>query len=705
MAKGQVIPLKDGRSTKTFFGHPVGLRTLFFTEMWERFSYYGNRALLVLYMVAATNKGGLGFSPEQAAPIYAMYTSLVYLLTVPGGWLADKFLGLRRSVLYGGITIMIGHILMTFPSQTSFFVGLAFIVLGTGLLKPCISVMVGQLYEPEDVRRAAGYTTFYMGINLGALVAPLVTGFLAQSNEFGSVLKHWHIAPEHSWHWGFGAAAVGMLFGLIQYIWTGRNLGSTGLKPVGAKDAQEARSNRRTIGLALAASVVLVVGLVSFNKTAVYPDRVTWRGSEIGVVVTGYVSGRNHPVALNDGKPVHYIGEMKGLKKLLTGKTVDSTLNMVNTLTQAMGVEAAGVLLKTTYDQEVSLGLMTDSLFQLNQPMVKDDINELLPQKNVQVAEVRIKELWVSSENNQLTLRLRLMGDSKIETRQLASFHMFDTLLPENVKVKLLNKMLVRANSAGRVEGSADGLHLKVGGLNSKNTKNGYSLILLIVVIAFFGKLFTSGEWTSDERLRLRYIFILFCGAAIFWGIFEQAGSTLTLFAERSSNNSVFGWVAPSAYWQSMNPFLILCLGSAFSWFWIKLGRHNPSYTAKFGFGLLFAGLGFLLLVGGATLAKDNDLVSPMWLFGVYFLHTIGEMFLSPVGLEAMNKLSPARLMGSLMGVWFLAASVGNLIGGSVAGYYDILPLPALFLAVGVSGCIMAALFFAMVKPVKKMMG
>ena len=227
----------------SFFGHPRGLRTLFFTEMWERFSYYGMRAILVLFMTASLSQGGLGFTPSKAGPIYALYTSMVFLSTVPGGWIADNFLGAQRAVFSGGILIMIGHVLLAMHGLPFFYGGLAFVVLGTGLLKPCISSIVGELYSKEDARRDAGFSIFYMGINIGAFTAPLVCGYLAESTHFSVKLEEWGLDPKNSWHWGFAAAAVGMFFGLVQYALTSKNLGDAGfpdrkawLKALGAAD-------------------------------------------------------------------------------------------------------------------------------------------------------------------------------------------------------------------------------------------------------------------------------------------------------------------------------------------------------------------------------------------------------------------------------------------------------------------------------------
>jgi POT family proton-dependent oligopeptide transporter len=219
-----------------FFGHPRGLATLFFTELWERFSYYGMRALLILFMTAPIAAGGLGFDTGKAGIIYGTYVGMVYFTALPGGWLADRFLGQRRATLYGGVLIMLGHICLAVPSLATFYAGLVLIITGTGLLKPNISVMVGQLYDQEDHRRDAGFSIFYMGINLGAFFSPLVCGWLAQSDQFRGVLERAGIAPESAWHWGFGMAAIGMFFGLLQYLAGWKYLGDAGM-PRGSRTA------------------------------------------------------------------------------------------------------------------------------------------------------------------------------------------------------------------------------------------------------------------------------------------------------------------------------------------------------------------------------------------------------------------------------------------------------------------------------------
>jgi POT family proton-dependent oligopeptide transporter len=227
----QIMTNSSHHDTDGLAGHPKGMTTLFFTEMWERFSYYGMRALLVLYMVAVPGQGGLGFSMKDATGLYGVYTMMVYMGSIPGGMIADKILGARLSVLIGGIIIAAGHFSLAVKELPFFYAGLVLIVVGTGLLKPNISTMLGGLYDANDTRRDAGFSIFYMGINIGAAISPLVCGFLAQSVQFKGYLQSIGIDPNSSWHFGFAAAGVGMLLGLVQFVMHGKRLGDVGAKP------------------------------------------------------------------------------------------------------------------------------------------------------------------------------------------------------------------------------------------------------------------------------------------------------------------------------------------------------------------------------------------------------------------------------------------------------------------------------------------
>ena len=459
-------------------GHPRGLSTLFFTEMWERFSYYGMRAILILYMVASPVAGGLGFDTAKAAGIYGLYTGAVYFTSIPGGFVADRLLGLRRAVLVGGILIALGHYSLAVDSPTFFYAGLVLIVTGTGLLKPNISSIVGQLYAEGDPRRDAGFSIFYMGINLGAFISPLVCGYLGQ---------------RIGWHWGFGAAGVGMSLGLVQYVLGGHRLGRAGLLREGSAGA----------GILWAKLLAAVAGVTALLA-------VLWSYRDFIVLV--------------------------------------------------------GVA-----------GLFT----------------------------------WLVREAR-----------------------------------------------------------------------------------------------TPLEKKRTAALIVLFVFATLFWAGFEQAGSSLNLFADQVTRTSLLGWSFPSSWFQSVQPAFIILLAPVFAWLWVGLGRREPSSPAKFAYGLLFVGLGFLVVAIAAWLyGQDQVKVSPLWLIALYLLHTIGELCLSPVGLSTVTKLAPERFLGLMMGIWFLALSLGNFIGGRVAGLFDAFPLPQLFGAVFLTTAGSALVLALLVKPIRGLMG
>ncbi|APR80112.1 Di-/tripeptide transporter [Minicystis rosea] len=501
--------------TSGMAGHPKGLMTLFFTEMWERFSYYGMRAFLMLFMVAPVAAGGLGLSDVTAGVIYGMYTSMVYLLSVPGGWVADRFLGQQNAVLYGGILIMAGHISLAVPSGATFYVGLALVALGTGLLKPNISSIVGQLYAPGDTRRDAGFTIFYMGINIGAFLAPLVCGaFLAESETFRRFLHNMGIEPQAAWHFAFGAAAVGMFLGIVQYALGRRNLRDAGAHPTPPKDAVESARNKRILGALV--TVFLLIPLL------------------IGVLA---VAG----------------------KITLTPESVGSV---------------------------------------------------------------------------------------------------FDILMPATAVAVLLGLFFF---------GAADGA----------------------------------------ERRRMMVIIILFFAAAVFWGCFEQAGSTLTLFAKRHTNRTVFGHPFGATVYQSLNSLFVVLLAPLFAWLWIALARRNrePSTTVKFALGMFGVGLGFLILVPAARIVLGGSLAGPGWLVALYLVHTCGELCLSPVGLSAMTKLAPTRIVGLIMGVWFLAASLGNYLAGRAVGVTQMMSMDGFFLLMTAFPVTIGVILLLLAKPVKRMLG
>ena len=535
----------------TFFGHPRGLSTLFFTEMWERFSYYGMRALLILFMTASVNEAnpGLGLGEGISGAVYGLYTSLVYLLTLPGGWVADNLWGQRRAVFVGGVIIAMGHFtlaapLIGAPELPSFFLGLFLIVVGTGLLKPNVSTMVGDLYPKLSdtatqhdrkmwgAKRDAAFSIFYMGINIGAMLGPFVCSSL------GELVN---------WHWGFSAAGFGMVLGLYQYRKGDKYLGEAGLFKT---DESTAVLDRRRRNLYMAAGATAAAG--AFAVFAIMTDMlglitfVTWLGYSI---------------------------------------------------------------------------LLVSIMF---------------------FAWLIFSAIWA------VALAALFVGLSAYLTPQL---------------------------------GEAGG-------------QWAIAATLGIFIILCVGLVVTRGATVSTEKKRLMVIFWLFILVAVFWSGFEQAGSSLNLFARDMTDRVIFNWEMPTGWLQNINPFFIVVMAPVYGamWTWLAHRDANPSIPVKFGLGLLGLGGGMFVLAWGAANASADSQVSMAWLVVTYFLFTCGELAISPVGLSSMTKLAPAGRLGQMMGVWFIGAALGNLIAGLVAARLEELPYATLFstvaLIVGATGVI-----------------
>ncbi|MEU3912743.1 oligopeptide:H+ symporter [Streptomyces sp. NPDC029721] len=442
---------------KTFFGHPRGLATLFMTEMWERFSYYGMRALLVYYLVsggadAATGSqgGGLAMTAATTTAIYSVYVSMVYLMAMPGGWFGDRVWGARKTVAIAGFVIMAGHLSLALPGQAMFFVGLILVAAGSGLLKANISTMVGHLYDgPDDPRRDGGFTLFYIGINLGAFVAPFVVGT---------------VGKEHNWHLGFALAAVGMALGLTQFL-----IGTKHLSPKSSQVPNPLTPEERKAVLTKVAFAVL--GIAVF------------------------------------------------------------------------------------YGAVVALGAYT------------------------------------------------------------------------------LNWALVPLTLAG-----------------------------LVIPVAVLARIKRDKELSGAEQSKMTAYIWFFIAAAVFWMIYDQGGSTLSLFADDKTADTVFGFGFSATWYQSLNPLFVMALAPVFAWLWLWLARKNqePNTIVKFAMGLVLIGASFFVFIVPMGMATGDTKVSPMWLVSIYMIQTIGELCVSPVGLSVTTKMAPQKYASQMMGVWFLAVTAGD---------------------------------------------
>lgn len=514
----QLTPEFEG---PTIFGHPKGLMTLFFTEMWERFSYYGMRALLILFMTKAIIDGGLGFDDKTAGAIYGLYTMGVYLLALPGGWLADRLFGLKKSVWYGGIIIALGHFMMAMPGiaallngstgekveltsidTASFFLGLILIVVGTGLLKPNISSIVGQLYPDGSSKRDAGFSIFYMGINIGGFIAPLACGTMAT----------------YDMHLGFGLAGLGMVFGLIQYKLSGATLDGYGEPPLITTDTE--RKSQKKLKSIVSVVVIVLIALV-------------------GVMLMGVIP-----------------------------------------------VNASAI-----------------------------------------------------------------------------------------------------ASASGTV--------------------------IALVAFGYLGYVIAFGGLSKADKNKVGVIAILFLFSAMFWSGFEQAGSTLNLFAERFMDRTILGWEIPTSYFQSINSLFVIIFAPFFGALWVWLGRRNlePSSPLKFTFGLLLLGVGFFVMYFATKIAASGELAAPTWLIMTFMIHTFGELSLSPVGLSLVTKLAPRAYAGQMMGIWFMSIALGNLFAGLIAGEASggteegLAAMPDQFLMIVYTVVGSAALLLVLSPIIKKMMG
>jgi len=498
-------PQANSNHEKLIFGHPIGLFVLFLTEMWERFSYYGMRAILFLYMIEQVSKGGMQLSDKEAGAIYGIYTASVYLLSLPGGWLADNVFGQKKAIFYGGIIIIIGHLILAIPGNNIiFYIGLCIVSIGTGALKPNISSLVGELYPEGGARRDAAFSIFYMGINLGGAFGMIIVGYLGE---------------KINWHFGFGAAAVGMLLGMFIF----KILGKKYLAPYGLLKSKEVievknevKNKNKYISLALISSLIILLCCLQIFKVI---DLTTAPG-----------------------------------------------------LAQAMGI------------------------------------------------------------------------------------------------------------------------------------------IIVSVAAFYFIFILIAGGLRIEEKRRVLVMIIFFIAAALFWAGYEQGGSSLNTFSERYTDRFIFNWEMPASWMQALQSVFVISLAPIIAIIWTYLGKKNknPSAPIKFASGLIILGVGFFIMFFASKLVLAGNKVSPLWLTSAFFFSVVGELCLSPVGLSFYTKLSPKRFVSQLMGIWFVGASLGNLIAGLIGGNFDknsVKQMPDMFLNVVYFSVGFGILMLIFSKQIKKWMG
>ncbi|MFO0726087.1 MAG: peptide MFS transporter [Myxococcota bacterium] len=548
-------------------GHPPGLFVLFFAEMWERFSYYGMRALLVFYMI----KGFLGFADNRAYQVYGAYTSLVYMTPFLGGMLADRILGPRRAIVIGGTLMAAGHLLMTVENSSAFFLALGLLIAGNGFFKPNISTVVGSLYHAHNNdKRDAGFTIFYMGINLGAAMAPLLCGYVGET---------------YGWHYGFGLATIGMMIGLAVFVMPTRvtqlMIGGGALVAAGGlvaktmgKDWIVAVAN---IPVALSLLIAAVLAVMALNEGAL-PD-------EAGAPPTKEGLAKKQTIIL-----------------AATLLVIPAAAFLVN------NSDIAGWLLK------IFGGLATAYII---------------------FEAVRATVV----ERDRLFMQLVMFFFSMLFW---AFFEQAGTSMNN-----FADRNTDRVNEQTRVTQADVGKTIEV---LPNQEQLGYEIN---------GKIFTMDQLDAAKAAERAT---------------AGSGKISLLVTEKHIGMGLGGTEIAASEFQAANAVYILIFGLVLAWLWGWLGKKNlePSTPVKFSLGLVQLGLGFFALWFGTISADSRGMVPMFWLLCAYLLHTLGELCLSPVGLSMVTKLSPTRLVSTMMGGWFLATAFSEYLGGVIATFTSV---------------------------------
>ncbi len=636
----------------TLLGHPTGLYTLFFAEMWERFSYYGMRALLVLYMI----KGFLGFEDEQAYTVYGAYTALVYMTPFIGGMLADRILGRRIAIIIGGLFMSAGHLLMTVQSDWPFYFALALLIVGNGFFKPNISTTVGALYGPGDPRRDAGFNIFYTGINLGAAMSPLICGYVGET---------------YGWHYGFGLATIGMLIGLAVFVMPnfitsaliltgGAGLGNRAL-PVspGQQLGHRHQYFRRDL-------------LNDFGDDRLYRT-LAWRTAEMGRARPEGRDGRH------DWKV--YLGialAIPTLALLVCGfSPFMKSSSEIKTNDERMA-ERVTLIEKYDLSPEVvaavkKVGIQVEQKAR-GKPF--QFINaERIEQIDAKGGIWKIVAVFLAEVSKPAGLVLTVIGalafgflfletfrlDKVPRERMLAAlilifFNMLFFAFFEQAGSSINNftdRNVDRVEEARVVTEDMVGQTIR---LQPTQAQLGYIRDGEVFTLSDLDELRQVVQETGTSR---------FSTFDISWTIApENVGMGI---ANRRDE-------LPASMFQSVNAVFILIFAIAFNWMWAKLRTWNldPSAPVKFGFGLVQLGLGFGAYYLGARFANAQGMVMVLWLILGYLLQTTGELCLSPVGLSTMTKLSPKHLVSTLMGAWFLATAFSQYLAAIISQFTSV---------------------------------
>ncbi|TWU06479.1 peptide MFS transporter [Stieleria varia] len=650
----------DFDSQHELLGHPTGLYTLFFAEMWERFSYYGMRALLLFYMM----KGFLGFGDKDANAVYGAYTALVYMTPFFGGMIADKLLGARTTVVIGGVLMALGHLLMTLQTDIFFFTALALLIAGNGFFKPNISTIVGSLYPPGSTKRDGGFTIFYIGINLGAAMAPLLCGYIGET---------------YGWHYGFGLATIGMMVGLAVFV------------------APTIVTQVMILGTALLSAY----GLVFYN-----PGDVFTFITNVAVAVALLISGTIAVMALAKGglpaeagrttRPESYF---PNLTKVLIGTAVviPILVLLVSGFSVVPGVNEMARLIpehwtKPLEDSKIKLVRgFAEFVKEASRPagliliiagigasfyLIREALRmERVPRQRMFVVFVltffsllfwAFFEQSGSSVNNFTDRNIDRVVEESLVTDADVGKTVDLRVVPASDDPKLAELEYLSQEYLGHENGNDElGQRVRTAITAVEEEKEPEKRMKGEELEAMIKEVTEQPLFTMSALTYLREYAKSDAATPADHSIKWQ------YTAENVGKIGLGGTEIPASVYQSVNPIYIMIFGLAFSMLWSFLGARGrePSTPVKFAFGLIQLGMGFGCLYFGAKTCDSDGMVSMVWLLLMYLLLTTGELCLSPVGLSMITKLSPARLVSTVMGAWFLATAFSQFLAAIIAQF------------------------------------
>ncbi len=633
-------PSSNDMFSSTVLGHPQGLFILFFTEMWERFSYYGMRALLVLFLVSAVGLGGWDWTTEQALALYGTYTAMVYLTPILGGYLADKKIGYRRAVVIGAVVMTLGHVSMAIESSHIFlYIGIGLLIIGNGLFKPNITSIISHMYKDTPEKKDGAYTIFYMGVNAGAFLGIMLCGYLGETL---------------GWSYGFGLAGVFMLLGMLQFYFAQNIFGDIGIKPVKDNtvsmklEFEGDRYNPFTAVDKLLIGICATIGIVWIIN-----DPLS-KIAEINILKFGSVDISGYLIL--GALAIFFLLLLTRIlryPKITRDRMVAIVVFALFTIIFWAAFEQAGGSM-TIFAKDYTSRILTGS-----SATVFNVINVIITVVPIAIIS------WVLIMLFRKTFKRFTLSSIFLGCSFLIIWVIVGWMINRNMNSKAY---VIEYQKKGELT-----FNQKTGTADTT-----YSLVTKAV------KLQPGDIVLKDSTMTIRESRNFKNGEALLLIDTDKEGSLSYLAPEKAKNVESIRKVdarvvrlkdkeveIPASWFGILNSLFIIMFAPLFSKWWES--KYNPSAAGKYGLGLILLGLGFgALAFGSMGIVKGEAItVSVVWLILAYLFHTLGELCLSPVALSYISKLVPGRMIALMFGVWYIAIAIGNKIAGTMGGQID----------------------------------